>query len=1100
MLHPHDPSAPAGEVIGCQCDYDVVVVPAAVAKAGMPIGTVTQRAEGRYRKVTHDSWERMPDAPAGTSTMEQWDDRKRAYKKSDVPPGSPIYERTKRAVQEFWSDHETYERMRGVIERLDRGEPYAKLDEEFPREVTAISYITRYVAAAPKYRGPAYKGIPAGDDLKPGNVYSMPHLTSFTSDMDTAESYAFEDDDPILVIPKSTKGVDISDMTEMTEAEVVLPRGDYRVSKVEERDGRRFVYLEEVKSAPVVKAWEAEFEVRKDRAPSPKVGERVTRPDGTVWEKTGTYSYKKVSGGGEAPAPAGPPGGAAPAPIPAPIPAPAPTPEPDGPAGRVPIDKIVSPEDLEEARRLHSAAVASGDDSDTDELDDYVDGLISKYGLEDRAPDVFGAVRKRPDPEPEPAKPLDVPKVRALASSMRVPMATALRAHESAGLPVGTHRVWDGVEWVKTADGWERVRYAVEGSFEDRASRAGLDDPELLALYRTYMEAKPFTPEHDAALEALESRYGGSGWSGDLEEAVKAWNAVSGEPKPEDLLRADPDYMRYVESSDDSEARMRLDLKKALGARYGVDPYKVVDMKKADKEREAASAEAPAEDAGTAEAADLSEASITMLRGALERDGLADAISEDLGVDSVSHLTGGELREWMSTRYSLMPVPAETSTPASRRLAEAYAADPSSRLALRPGALMAREDVDPGERSWWTPEFKAKLNKVLRNNAPGAPADELVKADHVLKVFPSEREARRFVSDVDGMVADNPITMRFHIKDVARHWAKEPRTKNLFETGTGHGSTSKSARSEWEHSIMDFSSRSGGKAAHDEMLATERPSYAMIGHKESFLSSAGEGYGQSTLVLKEGVKARCTFTLGNSSGEPGAFVLGGASKLLEKDRASRLGSNKATKARCVDSKYTYLETQVWGGVDISRDVDHIVVSGREWERSSKEDQDHMRAVADRCGVELRYRDGEVLYSPKSGARLETPAADPVKVRAALVVPIGTIKRDMGPDGSRVFKVKTSKFTWALCDEAGRKLGGPPVTAPSKWAVTWHGVKPEEMAPDPAPPLTKPGSKDTYTKGGKVYLRHDSAVPVGGVEVRADGSKYVRTSKFTWRKL
>jgi len=35
--------------------------------------------------------------------------------------------------------------------------------------------------------------------------------------------------------------------------------------------------------------------VWKARAPAPKVGERVTRPDGTVWEKTGTFSYRKVS-------------------------------------------------------------------------------------------------------------------------------------------------------------------------------------------------------------------------------------------------------------------------------------------------------------------------------------------------------------------------------------------------------------------------------------------------------------------------------------------------------------------------------------------------------------------------------------------------------------------------------------------------------------------------------------------------------------------------------------------------------------------------------------------------------------------------------------
>lgn len=881
--------------------------------------------------------------------------------------------------------------------------------------------------------------------------------------------------------------------------------------------------------------------VRKDSKPVPKVGERVTRPDGTVWEKTGTYSYKKVTDGGvESPIEdmfKGVPG--------ADLKAKresvkrefgltdeeldkfvdetlkGKTSEPAAPAGFV---RTVDDE-MELALKEHEKALELKVRRLVDDLskpgglpvkdvkgrrddikfehaltDDELDAKISE-AIKRRMDAIYGPSEDKPAGYAAPAASLDMTKVRGLATSMGAPMSTALRAHESMGLPVGTRRVWGGIEWIKTADGWKRVRYVVRGSFEDAASEA-VDDPEKLAAFREYLETEPFTPEHDAALAALKDKYGEGDWADDLEDMSDAWDkSKSKEPSPEDLLRADPDYMRYVESSDDSEARMRLDLKKALGARYGIDPYMVVAMKKDDKEAEAKAVPSVPGTGEDGEPEDLSEMGPVSLKGALERDGMVTAMLKDLKAESVSDLTTEEIRGWMSKRYTLFPVPAETSTPASKRLAAAYEADPSARLALRPGSSAPdREDVDPGERSWWTPEFKVKLNKVLRNNAPRESLGGLTSAPHVSKVFGSPAAAERFVSDVDKMVSGNPVTMRFHIRDVAKHWAKEPRTKNLFETGTGHGSTSKTARSGWEYKIIDYSSSSKGRVLHDEMLATERPSYAMIGHKESFLASAGEGYGQSTLVLKDEVKVRCTFTLGNSSGEVGAFVAGGASKLLEKDRASMLSSNKANKARCVDSKFTYLETQVWGGVDISRDVDHIVVSGREWERSSKADQDSMRAVADRCGVEIRYRDGEVLYSPRSGAKLETPAADLEKVKAALAVPVGTIKRDMGPDGSRVYKVKTSKFTWALCDEDGRKLGGPPVKAPSKWAVTWHAVKPEEAAPDPAPASTKAGSKDTYTKGGKVYLRHDSAVPVGGVEVRADGSKYVRTSKFTWRKL
>lgn len=894
--------------------------------------------------------------------------------------------------------------------------------------------------------------------------------------------------------------------------------------------------------------------VRKDSKPVPKVGDVVTRPDGSKWKKTGTYSYAKVTPGSSPAAPSGPKGSspgldptekaiasalkAADAggrdPTEAELAAVEEVISKSGGsegdkadlwehwvgastgktwAERIgalgggkkpePVEDVLGPDVISEMRRLRKMAAASGDDSDEDEYDEYVDSMIIKFGLSDRVDEVFKLIKapEVPAPEGPKAPALDASKVRDLAVGMRVSADVAARAYEGMGLPVGTRRTWGGVEWVKTADGWKRVRYVVRGSFEDAASEA-VDDPEKLAAFREYLETEPFTPEHDAALAALKDKYGEGDWADDLEDMSDAWDkSKSKEPSPEDLLRADPDYMRYVESSDDSEARMRLDLKKALGARYGIDPYMVVAMKKDDKEAEAKAVPSVPGTGEDGEPEDLSEMGPVSLKGALERDGMVTAMLKDLKAESVSDLTTEEIRGWMSKRYTLFPVPAETSTPASKRLAAAYEADPSARLALRPGSSAPdREDVDPGERSWWTPEFKVKLNKVLRNNAPRESLGGLTSAPHVSKVFGSPAAAERFVSDVDKMVSGNPVTMRFHIRDVAKHWAKEPRTKNLFETGTGHGSTSKPARSFWEYRIIDYANLTKGRVLHDKMISSERPSYAMIGHKESFLASAGEGYGDSTLVLKDSVKSRCTFTLGNSSGEPGAFTAGGASRLLEKDRSSALMGNKFNKSRCVDSKFTYLETQVWGGVDISKDVDHIVVSGKEWERSSKDDQERMKAVADRCGVELRYRDGEVLYSPKSGARLETTGSDAEKIKAALKVPIGTIKKDLGPDGSKVYKVKTSKFTWALCDESGKKLGGPPVKAPSEWAVTWHAVKPEGMVPDPAPPSTKAGSKDTYTKGGKVYLKHDASVPVGGVEFRADGSEYVRTSKFTWRKL
>jgi hypothetical protein len=457
-----------------------------------------------------------------------------------------------------------------------------------------------------------------------------------------------------------------------------------------------------------------------------------------------------------------------------------------------------------------------------------------------------------------------------------------------------------------------------------------------------------------------------------------------------------------------------------------------------------------------------------------------DKLRED-GLKDVYDDSPSSMGEFFSTYYTLDPLPSG-KTPAEMRTRDLYERDPLARLKLIVEEDTAEHpsyvDKDFGTRDYWSEDFAKKTNNILKNNTPRQTVkqtiDALSKTTAFRRNFVDKKDAESYVNKVNNFVNDHPITYRFHADEIGEKLLASGRTKNLHETGTGHGSISVSARSGWEHAVIDYSNRKKGRGLFESLDKGERPSYAMIGAPQSFERGAGSQYGLSTFILKDEVKDRCTFTIGNSSGTQGSFTKGNAHQILDKSRVSHLGINVDTFRR-VNDGYTYLECQIMGQVQLDKDVAGVALSGKEWNRMSSNMKNSWRKMADKYGWELKKPDGTVLYDPKKKderlVHVEEEAKKHeeklAKRESALSEPPKTVKaiRTWDPATSSyitTYKVKTSKYTWALSDKDGKRITEP--------------------------------------KSGKTRTKRTTKVEIGGIEERADGSKWMRTSKFTYKKV
>jgi hypothetical protein len=207
-----------------------------------------------------------------------------------------------------------------------------------------------------------------------------------------------------------------------------------------------------------------------------------------------------------------------------------------------------------------------------------------------------------------------------------------------------------------------------------------------------------------------------------------------------------------------------------------------------------------------------------------------------------------------------------------------------------------------------------------------------------------------FADKVNQFIKENKVVVNIDLAGTAKKphplgiltfLADEPVLKNQFETKTSGGTLDSGRRNAWESVIA------GHKINQHTTKAKYRPCYGYInnvGEKEMGFYVAH--YGETMVVLKDSVRERTTFTIGDSSAKQGAFM-NDARAIFNKDRPdpakarlyNEISMPEAMKAilrgkedscRKLGLKSDwYIEAQVWGRADLRKDVEEIAIGAED---------------------------------------------------------------------------------------------------------------------------------------------------------------------------
>lgn len=153
----------------------------------------------------------------------------------------------------------------------------------------------------------------------------------------------------------------------------------------------------------------------------------------------------------------------------------------------------------------------------------------------------------------------------------------------------------------------------------------------------------------------------------------------------------------------------------------------------------------------------------------------------------------------------------------------------------------------------------------------------------------------------------------------------EGRLKNLFEVGTGGGSTFKPGRKGWE--------RKNFGDDVDRLPDSERPKYGAINWSGD-KSGAAPDYGSAVFVLnKDSLRSRMTCAVGNTSvttskdvGSGDSFVSG----LARNEKALKAAGFKSISRVDAPLSSHYNEVQIWGHLPINKDTISVIRLKREF--------------------------------------------------------------------------------------------------------------------------------------------------------------------------
>lgn len=221
------------------------------------------------------------------------------------------------------------------------------------------------------------------------------------------------------------------------------------------------------------------------------------------------------------------------------------------------------------------------------------------------------------------------------------------------------------------------------------------------------------------------------------------------------------------------------------------------------------------------------------------------------------------------------------------------------------------------------------------------------------------------------------VTLNFHPdrvtggRTVLEHLLADGRYRTQFETGTGNGGLTAHEggdRWRWEQRIFGH--------AYDAAPPSERPCYGALDHRPQALGGAPR-FGSAYLRLTEAALDRCSFCFPDSFLEPEDFGTAALFDLVRHahdwDARPVTDLIEQTEGGWLDN---YIEAHVHGGVDLSRDVEALVLDPC---FAGTEVEEQARCLTDALPLDLLWHEGRRLAVTELQRHRDFRGADIVTV-------------------------------------------------------------------------------------------------------------------------
>jgi hypothetical protein len=159
------------------------------------------------------------------------------------------------------------------------------------------------------------------------------------------------------------------------------------------------------------------------------------------------------------------------------------------------------------------------------------------------------------------------------------------------------------------------------------------------------------------------------------------------------------------------------------------------------------------------------------------------------------------------------------------------------------------------------------------------------------------------------------VTINFNCYNNLRNISADTHYRNQFEVRTSNGCFDNELRKQWENNLF------GNK--YYKSLGCDRVKYGNLHVGTGKYNIRANGYGSCSLLLKNNIKQRCTFTYGDSCSQNSETVYTFDYPHMIYNRLDSHDFNKLLKQQPV-ALGRYVEVQIHGKIKLNRDVEAVM--------------------------------------------------------------------------------------------------------------------------------------------------------------------------------